>query len=272
MDSIKTIAVTGKGGAGKTVLATLLIRWLAAKYPGEILAIDADSASSLPYTLGLQVKRTVSEVRRDLLGKQQAKDELNAAPTRNVMKKILTPGPGFDLLAMGRPEEPGCFCAVNELLRFGIDSLIKDYRLAVIDGEAGPEQLNRRVIKNIDVLLVVADMSARSLETAAGIIKVARSAEHGISVRRAGLIVNRVRGDEPLSDLVGKTGLNIFGSIPEDDLLNSFDRSNRPLLELPLDSPVPLAVKTILERALSDAAARSGVYGTIAIVPYGNTL
>jgi CO dehydrogenase maturation factor len=249
----KTIAVTGKGGAGKTVLATMLIRLLAAKYPGEILAIDADSASSLPYTLGLRVERTVSEVRQDLLGRQQAKDELSAGPTKNVMKKILARGAGFDLLAMGRPEEPGCFCAVNELLRFGIDTLIGDYRLAVIDGEAGPEQLNRRVIKDIDVLLVVADMSARSLETAAGIIRVAQGAGHGISVRRAGLIVNRVRGDEPLPDLVQKTGLDILGAIPEDDMLNSFDRANRPLWELPLTSPVPLAVSAIFGKLLTEA-------------------
>jgi CO dehydrogenase maturation factor len=249
---IKSVAVTGKGGAGKTVVATLLIRLLAAMYPGEILAIDADSASSLPYTLGLRVNRTVSEVRRDLLGRQQAKDELSAGPTKNAMKKILTHGAGFDLLAMGRPEEPGCFCAVNELLRFGIDTLIGDYRLTVIDGEAGPEQINRRVLKNIDVLLVVADMSARSLETAAGIIRVAQGAGHGVNVRRAGLIVNRARGDEPLPDLVQKAVLDIWGAIPEDDTLNSFDRVNRPLLELPLDSPVPLAVNAILGKLLPD--------------------
>jgi CO dehydrogenase maturation factor len=249
---IKSIAVTGKGGTGKTVLATLLILLLAAKHPGEILAIDADSASSLPYTLGLRIDRTVSEVRRDLLGRQQAKDELSAGPTKNVMKKILAHGVGFDLLAIGRPEEPGCFCAVNELLRFGIDTLLGDYRLAVIDGEAGPEQLNRRVLKNIDVLLVMTDMSARSLETAAGIIHVARGAGHGISVKQAGLIVNRVRGDEPLPDLVRKTGLDVLGAIPEDDMLNSFDRANRPLLELPLDSPVPLAVSAILAKLLPE--------------------
>jgi CO dehydrogenase maturation factor len=252
MNAIKTIAVTGKGGTGKTVLATLLIRLLTQKYPGEVLAIDADSASSLPYTLGIKIERTVSDVRQNLLGKQQAKDELvNSGPTKNAMKKILARGDGFDLLAMGRPEEPGCFCAVNELLRFGIDTLIGDYRFVVIDGEAGPEQLNRRVIKNIDVLLVVADMSVRSLETAAGIIRIARNEGHGISVRQAGLVVNRVRGDEPLRDLVEKTGVNIIGMIPEDNDLNQFDRANRPLSELPVDSPVPQAVAAVWDKIIN---------------------
>jgi CO dehydrogenase maturation factor len=240
--------VTGKGGTGKTVLATLLIRLLAERFPGRVLAIDADSAMSLPYTLGLELKGTVSEVRKNIIGSREAKEKLNDGPTKSVMRGILTSGGGFDLLVMGRPEEPGCFCAVNELLRYGIDTLITDYEAVVIDGEAGPEQLNRRVLKSIDVLLVAADMSARSLETAAGIIRVANSYEDGLRVGRAGLILNRVRGDRPAEEVLRRIGLEIFGTLPEDDLLNEYDREGRSLLELPLDSPCPLAAREILDR------------------------
>ncbi|MDR1070105.1 MAG: AAA family ATPase [Gracilibacteraceae bacterium] len=250
MDRVRSIAVTGKGGTGKTVLATLLIRLLAERFPGRVLAIDADSAMSLPYTLGLELKGTVSEIRKNIIGSREAKEKLSEGPTKSVMRGILAHGGGFDLLAMGRPEEPGCFCAVNELLRYGIDTLITDYEAVVIDGEAGPEQLNRRVLKSIDVLLVAADMSARSLETAAGIIRVANSYDEGLRVKRAGLILNRVRGDRPGDEVLRRIGLEIFGILPEDDLLNEYDREGRSLLELPLDSPCPLAAREILDRIM----------------------
>ncbi|NLH02256.1 MAG: AAA family ATPase, partial [Clostridiales bacterium] len=154
MEKIKSIAVTGKGGTGKTVVSTLIIRFLAERFPGKVLAIDADSAMSLCYTTGLKVDKTVSQLRSELLGMRQARDQLNNGPTKDLMRTILAHGNGFDLLTMGRPEEPGCFCACNELLRFGIDTLADDYDYVVIDGEAGPEQLNRRVMKSVDCLLV----------------------------------------------------------------------------------------------------------------------
>jgi len=168
------------------------------------------------------------------------------------MREIISRGNGFDLLAMGRPEEPGCFCAVNDLLRYGIDTLIEDYDITIIDGEAGPEQLNRRVLKNIDVLLVVSDMSVRSLETAGGIMKVAQDGENGVLVRRAGLILNRARNDKPDEEILGKIGLDVWGRIPDDDTINSYDRSGKPLLELPDDSPCLEAVRQILKRIVPD--------------------
>jgi CO dehydrogenase maturation factor len=250
MNKIKSIAITGKGGTGKTVLATLMIRTLAERFPGKVLAIDADSAMSLPYTLGLKLNGTVSDIRNNILGSREAKEKLNDGPTKSVMRDILAHGKGFDLLAMGRPEEPGCFCTVNELLRFGIDMLIADYEIAVIDGEAGPEQLNRRVLKSIDVLLVVADMSTRSLETAAGIIQVANSLESGVQVKQAGLVLNRVKDDQPAREIIERIGLEIYGILPEDNLLNEYDREGRSLLELPKDSPCPTAARRILEKIL----------------------
>ncbi len=250
MSKVKSIAVTGKGGTGKTVLATLLIHMLAADGQ-RVLAIDADSAMSLPYTLGIEVDSTVSQVRKDLLGKNHAEAQLKlqtGGPTKTVMKEILAHGDGFDLLAMGRPEEPGCFCAVNELLRYGIDSLADEYDYVIIDGEAGPEQLNRRVMKQIDLLFVVADMSARSLETAAGIIKVASSYGEEEHVRKAGLVLNRVRDDEVEQDRLDKIGVDVLGAIPEDPVLNSYDREGRSLDELPDDAGAVVAVGKVLDK------------------------
>lgn len=252
MSSIKSIAITGKGGTGKTVVATTLIRLLSQRYPGRVLAIDADSAMSLPYTLGLTVQDTVSALRKRIMGKDQLRNESKDGPTREMMRNILTHADGYDLLVMGRPEEPGCFCAVNQLLRYGIDSLANDYDFVVIDGEAGPEQINRRVMRSIDVLLVVADMSARSLETAAGIIAVAQEQEDGVCVKQAGLVLNRVRDDRPDDSYLEKIGLEVFAALPEDPIVNSYDRQGKSLLELPMDSPCPAAVASILKKLIPD--------------------
>lgn len=252
MDKIKSIAVTGKGGTGKTVVSTLLIRLLAQRFPGRVLAIDADSAQSLCYTTGLKVDKTVSNLRSELLGMRQARAQLANGPTKELMRSILAHGEGFDLLTMGRPEEPGCFCACNELLRFGIDTLIDDYDICVVDGEAGPEQLNRRVMKSVDVLLVMADMSARSLQTAAGIIDVANKGENSIDVKQAGLVLNRVRDDQPTEELLKKVGLDVYGQLPEDKFVNEYDREGKSLFDLPLDSPCPQAVKEIIKKFIPD--------------------
>lgn len=252
MDKIKSIAVTGKGGTGKTVVSTLLIRLLAERFPGRVLAIDADSAQSLCYTTGLKVEKTVSNLRSELLGMRQAREQLSNGPTKDLMRSILAHGEGFDLLTMGRPEEPGCFCACNELLRYGIDTLIGDYDICIVDGEAGPEQLNRRVMKSVDVLLVMADMSARSLQTAAGIIDVANKGENSIDVKQAGLVLNRVRDDQPTEELLKKIGLDVYGQLPEDKFVNEFDREGKSLFDLPLDSPCPQAVREIIKKFIPE--------------------
>lgn len=248
----KTIAVTGKGGTGKSVIASLMITELARQYPGKVLAIDADSAMSLPYTLGVETDpaKTITAMRRMIVGRDDVKKKMNNKPMREVIRDVVHHGEGFDLLLMGRPEEPGCYCAVNDLLRHGMDMLVQDYEVSVVDGEAGPEQINRRVLKDLDTLIVVSDMSARSLETARGIVQIALANENGISVRKAGLVLNRVRNDEPLHELVEKVGVPVIGYIPEDSVLNKYDRDGRPLCDLPEDVPAVQAVRAILQNVL----------------------
>ncbi|MDO4555731.1 MAG: hypothetical protein Q4B70_11360 [Lachnospiraceae bacterium] len=254
MEKGKTIAVTGKGGAGKSIIASLMISQLAKQYPNEILAIDADSAMSLPYTLGIDVDQsgTITAMRRAIVGYSDVKKKMNNKPMREVIREVVHKGDGFDLLLMGRPEEPGCYCAVNDLLRHGMDMLVQDYKISIVDGAAGPEQINRRVLKDVDTLLVVSDMSARSLETARGIVEIALANENGISVRKAGLVLNRVRDDEPLHELVEKVGVPVIGKIPEDGILNKYDREGKTLRELPEDVPSVKAVQQILQTIIND--------------------
>ncbi len=246
----RSIAITGKGGTGKTMMATLILKVLIESGSGKVLAIDADSAISLPYALGMSVGKTVSDIRREIIEVPEAKRRIADQHIRTVMTTVIRGGKGFDLLVMGRPEEPGCFCAVNDLLRYGIETLAQDYGVTIIDGEAGPEQLNRRVLKSIDTLLVVSDMSARSLEAARGIMKVAGG--HGnVRVEKACLIVNRFRGKTtPIKKMAQEMGLEILGYIPEDDKVSRYDGVGRPLLELPSKSPSVMAARRILEQIL----------------------
>ena len=256
MDTIKTIAITGKGGTGKTMIATLMIRQLVKNYKGKkILAIDADSAMSLPYTLEIDLTGTVSALRKELAGPAQGRSIAREKALKEWLGEIVTHAEGFDLLVMGRPEEPGCFCAVNELLKYAIKTLAEDYDVVIIDGEAGPEQLNRRVLAQIDQLLVVADMSARSLATAAGIINVARAGEDGILIENVSLILNRVKEDEPEEEFRRRVDADIVGWFPEDPVLNKFDREGRSLLSLPEDCACVQAVDRLLAALLPDYKA-----------------
>lgn len=242
----RVIAVTGKGGTGKTMLATLIIKTLTEDGNLKILAIDADSAASLPYTLGMQVRKTVGKIRQEIIDVPDIKREMADVHIRTVMAGILEHGEGFDLLVMGRPEAPGCFCGINDLLRYGIETLSQDYDFTIIDGEAGPEQINRRVVQSIDTLLVVADTSARSLRTAVDIAEVARGYGN-VRVEKTGLIVNRVTGaSNPDIGISNDAGLDIVGSIPEDGNITFYDAAGKSLLELPENSPSLAAVRQIL--------------------------
>jgi len=243
----KTIAVSGKGGTGKTVLATLMIRCLAERKNISVLAVDADSAKSLPSTLGVPVDKTVSDYRQKIIDNPDEKRRIADSSMGSVIRELVVSKPGFDLLVMGRPEAPGCFCAVNDLLRYGIETLSSDYDVTIIDGEAGPEQINRRVIRNLDALVVMADTSLRSIRTAAEIMEVAKIQDI-VDVGRIGLVINKRSGaDELVDELRKKMDLTIWGYLPNDDNVSSFDSLDKPLLDIPADAPILAPVRKILE-------------------------
>lgn len=242
----KTIAVTGKGGAGKTVLSTLMIKILVERKNMRILAVDADSAKGLTYTLGMTVGKTVSDFRRELIDNPQEKRRISDLHMGKVIGEIVAPGPGFDLLVMGRPEAPGCFCAVNDLLRYGIESLSRNYDITIIDGEAGPEQINRRVMQHLNALLVVSETSARSLEIALEIMKVAQN-QGIIRKERMGLVINKFKEkSERTEEFSQKALFDVWGHIPYDENISRYDSLNRPLLELPDGSPGLAGMSSIL--------------------------
>lgn len=248
MSKMKSIAITGKGGTGKTMVATMMIKELKKSFKGKLLVIDADSAMSLPYTLNIPVtKKTVSQLRADITGPGMVKDQ----GIDVWMESVVMHADGLDMVVMGRPEAPGCFCSVNDLLKYAIGNLSEKYDLVIIDGEAGPEQLNRRVMSSIDMLLVVSDMSARSLETACGIMDVAKRGEDDIRIGKSCLVLNRVKEDNPKDELLEKANVEVIARFPEDPVLNKFDREGRSLLELPDESGCVLEARRLVEEILA---------------------
>jgi CO dehydrogenase maturation factor len=253
-----TFAIAGKGGTGKTTIAGLLVRRLAELHEGPVLAIDADPASNLNDVLGLPLDRTVGDIREDTSAKARA-NQLEAGIAKADLLEYeinanVVEGTGLDLLAMGRPEGPGCYCAANSMLRTIVDRIAASYRWVVIDNEAGLEHLSRRTTRDVDVLIIVSDPSVRGLTTAGRIVDLI--AELQTRVGRHYLIVNRVVGEltPELQKVIAERGLNLLAVIPDDPAVAAFDAAGRALVELPRDSTTSAALDDILDVVLAPAA------------------
>jgi CO dehydrogenase maturation factor len=258
-----TIALAGKGGVGKTTIAGMIIKYLTQTQPGAVLAIDADPSSNLNLVLGLDLDWTVGDIREDLLSQVKTSLVTSGAAMGSLpggvtkrdyldyqIRSSVAEGGRFDLIAMGRSEGPGCYCAVNHNLREVIDSISKNYRYVVIDNEAGMEHLSRRTTRDVQHLLVVSDPTQRGL-VAAGRIAGFRD-EMDIRIEHAYLIMNRLTGPlpAPLETQINSLGIPLLGVIPADEELARFEYSGRPLVELANESPVYQAVAEAMGKIL----------------------
>ena len=255
-----TIAVAGKGGTGKTTLAGLLIRRLAEGKAGPILAIDADPASNLNMVLGLPLEKTVGDVREETSKKARANLLEAGIAKRDILdyeiNASVVEGVGVDLLAMGRPEGPGCYCAANNMLRAIIDSIADSYPWVVIDNEAGLEHLSRRTTRDVDLLLIVSDATVRGITTAGRIA--ALLTELDTKVGKHYLIVNRAaEGLTPeLREAIEEHGLDLLAVLPDDPLVAAFDAAGRPLLQLPDDSQLNIAMAPVVDTVLDQTQGK----------------
>ena len=259
-----TIALAGKGGVGKSTIATMVIKYLVQSQSGAVLAIDADPSSNLYMTLGLQMEWTVGDIREGML--DQIKQSLTAGGAAmgtmpgGVTKRdyldyqirsSLAEGPHCDLIAMGRTEGPGCYCAVNHNLREVVDSISKNYRYVIIDNEAGMEHLSRRTTRDVQVLLVVTDPTQRGIVAAERIAGFRH--ELGINIEHAYLIVNDLNGERipaPLQARIDALDIPLLGVVPHNDRLAEFEFNGRPLVELGDESPVYQAVAAMMQQVL----------------------
>jgi len=246
-----TIAVTGKGGVGKTALSSLIIRALTDHAEGVILAVDADPNLNLDTALGVHAEEAIGSLREEALrrGAELPAGMGKAEYLEYRTRESLVETPRFDFLAMGRPEGPGCYCFANSLLRQALDRLTNQYRWVVVDCEAGLEHFSRRTTANIDVLLVVADPTVRAVQTAARVLELV--AELQTQVQQTLLVLSRVRNGVPegVTRTAAELGLVIAGTIPQDDVIAQRDGAGEPLVDVPADSPALLAVTDLLRGA-----------------------
>jgi CO dehydrogenase maturation factor len=245
-----TIVIAGKGGTGKTTVAALLIQLLSQK--GVVLAIDADPATNLHQALGVPLGDTVGRIRENMtedikrgtispaISKQDYLDQKMMAALEELK--------GFDLLAMGRPEGPGCYCAANNMLRLSIDRLGQNYSYVVIDSEAGMEHISRQTTRDIDILVIMSDVTQRGINTAAamkGLIKELRT-----QVGKICLVVNRSANGLPpeIVKAIDSHGFELVATIPQDPRIADLEVKGLPVTQLPLDSPLRIGVRELASK------------------------
>jgi CO dehydrogenase maturation factor len=246
----KTIALCGKGGVGKTSVSALMVKNLAQRKDLKILAIDADPAVGLCTALGIPVKKTVDDIRNDLINSIKKGESQDKTATLNMLDYELfdavTEHNNVGLLAIGRPESEGCFCKVNSLLKDIIQDLAKNFDVVLIDGEAGVEQINRRVMKTVDHLIMVSDTSAKGVNVANTIKHLAQD-NQAVNYKSMGMILNRVRDEREVQNIRNNTSMNILGWLPEDDKIREFDFQGKSFLDFPDTAMTCKTVNNIIQ-------------------------
>ncbi|MBS7657995.1 MAG: AAA family ATPase [Candidatus Bathyarchaeia archaeon] len=250
MKKSKVISVSGKGGVGKTTIAALLLKILIKNSNRTILVVDADPATNLPDVLGVKIEKTVGMI-VDELRKKSFNGSIPTISKENLLEawiyEILVETPQFDLLAMGRSEGEGCYCMVNHMLTKIIDTIAKNYDITLMDMEAGLEHLSRRTDRDVDIMLIVADLTKMGLMTATRIKELAK--EVHINFKEMFIIGNRIpEGQEEKFKIEAeKIGLKVAGSIPIDQNIMEYSLMGKSFLTLPENSPALKAMEKIVE-------------------------
>jgi CO dehydrogenase maturation factor len=245
------IAMAGKGGTGKTTVAGMLLRYLVEQGKTPVLAVDADANSNLNEVLGLAVDHTVGQAREEMKKGAAMVDMTKDMLMEMRINQCLVEADGFDLICMGQPEGPGCYCAANNLVARFMEVLAKNYPYILMDNEAGMEHMSRLTTNKVDLLLLVSDPSWRGIQAARRLQDLAQSLK--IVVGRPMLVVNRVANglSEKTASEIETLGLDLAGLIPEDPLVAQFDSQGRPTYDLPPDSPALQAAYAIFSRVIS---------------------
>jgi CO dehydrogenase maturation factor len=209
------IALAGKGGVGKTTISAMLVQYLM-KIDKPVLAVDADPNSNLDVALGMKYEETIADIREEV--KTETPESFSKSEFFGLrLEEALMEGDGFDLLVMGRPEGPGCYCAVNNILREYLAKVSKKYKFVVIDNEAGMEHLSRRTATDIDLLLLVSDPTMVGVNSAINAFNTAKSA--GVKIKDILLIINKSKAELEENKLViiKNAGLKMGGYISFQD-------------------------------------------------------
>lgn len=243
------IAVAGKGGVGKTSLSATIVRCLTEKYKDKkILAIDADPAVGLSTALGIDVKMTIDDIRKEIIAFVDEGDTRGAVELLGEAKyrifDALIETDGYSFIAVGRPETAGCYCKINSYLKEVISILSNEFDYVVIDGEAGIEQINRRVMEKVTHLLLITDSSKKGCQV---INTIKGVADELVMYEKIGAIVNRM-ADESLKEYINTNGIEVLSYINDDKNLSMFDIQGENIFNLPENSNVVVGVKEALSK------------------------
>lgn len=245
----KIIALAGKGGVGKTSVSAAIVKLLSESYPDKkILAIDADPAVGLSTALGVDVKLTIDDIRKEIVetvedGQTKAAIEL-LGDARYKIFDALVETEGFAFIAVGRPESAGCYCKINSYLKEVISLISNDFDYVVIDGEAGIEQINRRVMEKVTHLILVTDASKKGTQVITTIKSVA---DELVMYEKLGAVVNRLP-DKEVIPYIDTNGIPVLSYIENDGNLAVFDIQGKSILDLPQNSNVVSGAREALEK------------------------
>ncbi len=248
-----TIAITGKGGVGKTTVAAIIVSRLIARGCRPVLAVDADPNTCLDAALGVRAEHTIGRVReqaKEIAGKGMSTGVAKQQLLEMKIAESLVEADHFDLIAMGRSEGPGCYCFANNVLKQAIQTLAANYKYIVIDNEAGLEHLSRRIVPKVDMMVIVADPSKRGIETLARLHQLA--GEMGVQYGKLVMVINRLRRDElpaGAEQLKQQIRADFLIGLPDDAELSVRDEDGASLGELPLDNEVVRRIDAMLEEA-----------------------
>lgn len=242
------IALTGKGGVGKTSLAAVMVKLLVEAYPDrKVLAIDADPAVGLATALGVEVSMTIDDIRKKVISTVENGDTKSVAELLGEAKYLIFDAieekNGFAFIAIGRPEGAGCYCKINSYLREVIQMVSGNFDYVVIDGEAGIEQVNRRVMEKVTHLLLVSDTSRKGTQV---IRTIHRVASELVMYEKTGAIINRMT-DESAKEYIDTGDVPILSFIPADANLTAFDLTGRDVFDIPGDSEIVKGARRALE-------------------------
>ena len=250
----KIIAMAGKGGTGKTTTSALLLKYLIDRKMTPVLAVDADANANLNELLEQDVQMTLGQIRKEI------KSDIPDGMTRDQYMEMkihqsLIEDTGYDLMVMGQPDGPGCYCAANQYLAMTMDKLAENYAYIVVDNEAGMEHLSRMNIREIDYLLIISDPSARGILTAKRIADI--TGHLGLTVKNKFLIVNRTPDpipetlQEKIDEAVNETDLPLGGIISSSNDLINQELSGTSYLKLDNDSSVINQATAIFDKIFS---------------------
>lgn len=248
-EKAKIIAVAGKGGVGKTSIAATMVRLLAERYPGKrILAIDADPAVGLSTALGIEVETTVDDIRKAVVAAAEDGDTKSAVEllgeARYRIFDALVEAEGFAFIAIGRPEAAGCYCKINAYLKEVISILSENFDYVVIDGEAGIEQINRRVMEKVTHLLLLTDSSRKGTQVIQSIRKVA---DELVMYEQLGVIANRLPSTE-VREYMDTGDIPVLACILSDASLAEFDLKGENVFYLPAESAIVQGTEEAMQK------------------------